>query len=127
MRDGGDLQPASRERAVGVYRYAGLSTTSSSSTRQAALDDAIRPARPAVAEDPFAHLPLAEQIDVVVDVTGSVEFGAQVVLEAFAHGKHVVLMNAEVDATIGPILQVYAHAARRHPLGVRRRRAGRCR
>ena len=43
-----------------------------------------------------------------MDVTGAVEFGAQVVLEAFKHGKHVVLMNAELDATIGPILQVYA-------------------
>jgi predicted homoserine dehydrogenase-like protein len=41
-------------------------------------------------------------------VTGSVEFGAQVVLEAFKHGKSVVLMNAELDATIGPILQTYA-------------------
>ena len=61
----------------------------------------------------------------LVDVTGSVEFGAQVVLEAFKHGKHVVLMNAEIDATIGPILQVYADRARRHPLGLRRRRAGR--
>ena len=41
-------------------------------------------------------------------MTGSVEFGAQVILEAFRHGKPVVLMNAEVDATIGPILRVYA-------------------
>ena len=60
----------------------------------------------------------------LVDVTGSVEFGAHVVLEAFEHGKPVVLMNAEVDATIGPILQVYAQQARRDPLGLRRRRAG---
>ncbi len=36
------------------------------------------------------------------------EFGAHVVLEAFRHGKDVVLLNAELDATIGPILQVYA-------------------
>ena len=43
-----------------------------------------------------------------VDVTGSVELGARVALEAFRHGKHVSLMNAELDATIGPILQVYA-------------------
>ena len=50
----------------------------------------------------------AEQIDVLIDVTGSVEFGAQVLLEAFKHGKSVVLMNAELDATIGPILQTYA-------------------
>ena len=81
---------------------------------QAALDDAIRAGRPAVTDDPFL-LCRSEQIDVLVDVTGSVEFGAHVLLEAFAHGKHVVLMNAEVDATIGPILQVYAEQARRHP------------
>ena len=29
-------------------------------------------------------------------------------MDAFRHGKDVVLMNAELDATIGPILQVYA-------------------
>jgi predicted homoserine dehydrogenase-like protein len=29
-------------------------------------------------------------------------------MEAFKHGKDVVLMNAELDATIGPILQEYA-------------------
>ena len=59
----------------------------------------------------------------IVDVTGSVELGARVALEAFAHGKHVVAMNAELDATIGPILQRLCQAARRHLLGVRRRRA----
>jgi predicted homoserine dehydrogenase-like protein len=37
-----------------------------------------------------------------------VEFGARILMDAFEHGKSVVLMNAEVDATIGPILQVYA-------------------
>ena len=50
----------------------------------------------------------SDQIDIIVDVTGSVEFGANITLEAFKHGKDVVLMNAELDATIGPILQVYA-------------------
>ena len=44
----------------------------------------------------------------VCEVTGDVEFATHVVLEAFQHGKDVVLMNAEIDATIGPILQVYA-------------------
>jgi len=53
----------------------------------------------------------SEQVDVLVDVTGSVEFGAHVVLEAFAHGTHIVLMNAEIDATIGPILHVIRSSA----------------
>jgi predicted homoserine dehydrogenase-like protein len=53
----------------------------------------------------------AEGIDAIVEVTGAVEFGAQVVLEAIKHQKHIITMNAEVDGTIGPILKVYADRA----------------
>jgi predicted homoserine dehydrogenase-like protein len=53
----------------------------------------------------------ADKIDVVVEATGTVEFGCHVVLGAIRHGKHVVLMNAELDATLGPILKVYADRA----------------
>jgi len=94
------------ERAEHVFRYSGLDSVARAET-QSALDTAIRAGRPTVAEDPFM-ICRSDEIDVIVDVTGSVEFGANVILEAFRHGKHVVLMNAEVDATIGPILQVYA-------------------
>ena len=94
------------ERALHVYRYSGREDALVAST-VAELDDAVGAGRPAVTDDAFL-LCESEQIDVLVDVTGSVEFGAQVLLEAFSHGKSVVLMNAELDATIGPILQVYA-------------------
>src|SRR5712691_10102748 len=93
------------ERALGVYRYAGCEDVRSVSS-QASLDEAVRRGLPAVAEDPYT-ICRSPEIDVVIDVTGSVEFGARVILEAFAHRKSVVLMNAEVDATIGPILRVY--------------------
>jgi predicted homoserine dehydrogenase-like protein len=94
------------ERAAQVFEYAGCGEVATFSS-QTALDETLRKGAPAVAEDPFL-ICRSSEIDVVVDVTGSVEFGAQVALEAFAHGKHVVLMNAELDATIGPILHVYA-------------------
>jgi predicted homoserine dehydrogenase-like protein len=94
------------EKAFHVFRYSGLEDIVIAAT-QAQLEDALHSGRPVVTEDPFL-LPRAEHIDVLVDVTGSVEFGAHVVLEAFKHGKDVVLMNAELDATIGPILQSYA-------------------
>ena len=94
------------ERAFGVYRYSGLEDIADCDT-QSSLDEAIRKGRPAVAEDPF-FICRSEEIDVIVNVTGSVEFGARAILEAFRHHKPVVLMNAEVDATIGPILRVYA-------------------
>src|SRR3989442_251961 len=97
------------ERAVGVYRYAGHEHVVSAAT-QAAIDEAIRRGVPAVAEDPFT-ICRSPEIDVVVDVTGSVEFGARVILQSFQHEKPVVLMNAEVDATVGPILRVYAKRA----------------
>jgi predicted homoserine dehydrogenase-like protein len=53
----------------------------------------------------------AQGIDAIIEVTGAVEFGAHVALEAIQNGKHVILMNAELDGTIGPILKVYADKA----------------
>jgi predicted homoserine dehydrogenase-like protein len=94
------------ERAFHVYRYAGCEDIVAAGT-QGALDEAVRRGVATVAEDPFT-ICRSPEIDVVVDVTGSVEFGAHVILEAFRFGKPVVLVNAEVDSTIGPILRLYA-------------------
>jgi predicted homoserine dehydrogenase-like protein len=94
------------ERAQQVYQYSGIDEIVIASS-QTQFDQAIHEGKAVVAEDPFM-LCRSDAIDVIIDVTGSVEFGAHVILEAFKHGKPVVLMNAEVDATIGPILQVYA-------------------
>jgi len=96
------------ERAVELFGYAGHDGTSVASD-QDGIERAIAERGRVVTDDPLA-LCRAEQIDVVVDVTGSVELGCQVALTAFEHGKHVVAMNAEVDATVGPMLHV--HAAR---------------
>jgi predicted homoserine dehydrogenase-like protein len=94
------------ERAVAVFKYAGCEDIVVAES-QLKFDDAAARARPVATEDPML-LARSPHIDVLVDVTGSVEYGAHVVLEAFRHGKDVVLMNAELDATIGPILQTYA-------------------
>lgn len=93
-------------RAVDVFRYSGRDNAAIVET-QRKLDEAIEAGVPAATEDAML-LARSPHIDVIVEVTGAVEFGARVILEAFKHGKDVVLMNAEVDATIGPILQVYA-------------------
>jgi predicted homoserine dehydrogenase-like protein len=94
------------ERALDVYRFAGCEDAKTVST-QATLNEAVDRGLPAVSEDPH-FICRCPQVDVVVDVTGSLEFSARVILDALAHGKPVVLMNAEVDATIGPILRVFA-------------------
>jgi predicted homoserine dehydrogenase-like protein len=94
------------ERAAHVYEYAGLGPASAVSS-QSEFEDAVSAGRPVITEDPtlICH---SDQVDALVDVTGSVELGARVALDAFSHGKHVILMNAELDATIGPILHRYA-------------------
>ena len=94
------------DRAAGVFRYAGLEDVVVTEA-QTTFDDCVRSSKPVVTEDAML-LARSPFIDVLVDVTGSVEFGARVALEAFEHGKDVVLMNAELDATIGPILHTYA-------------------
>jgi predicted homoserine dehydrogenase-like protein len=97
------------QRALDVLRYAGFGEARLVGS-QSQLDADIAAGCPAATEDALL-LCRSDYVDVVVDATGSVEFGAHVAMEAFKHGKDVVLMNAELDATIGPILQVYA---RRH-------------
>src|SRR6266496_1052187 len=94
------------QKALHVLNYSGLENPIEAVT-QSQLDDAIRRGKPAFTQDVML-LARSEHVDVIVDTTGSVEFGTHVVLEAFKHGKDVVLLNAELDATIGPILQTYA-------------------
>jgi predicted homoserine dehydrogenase-like protein len=94
------------QRGRDVFDYSGqVGVVHANSQRQ--LDQAIVTGVPVVTEDALL-LARSDLVDVIVDATGSVEFGARVALEAFKHRKTVVLMNAEIDATIGPILQVYA-------------------
>ena len=94
------------KKGLHVYNYSGLEGVIVA-TNQGELEDAIRSGKPVVTQDALL-LARSEQVDVIVDTTGSVEFGARIALEAFKHGKDVVMLNAEIDATIGPILQTYA-------------------
>ncbi len=74
------------------------------------LEEAIARGQYAVTDDAML-LCQADGIDALIEVTGTIEFGAHVVMEAIAHRKHIILMNAELDGTIGPILKVYADRA----------------
>jgi predicted homoserine dehydrogenase-like protein len=94
------------QRAFDLCQYAGASDPVACTTQREA-DLAIEDGKVVVTDDAFL-LARSTGVDVLVDVTGSVEFGARVALEAFSHKKDVVLLNAEIDATVGPILQVYA-------------------
>jgi predicted homoserine dehydrogenase-like protein len=91
------------------FREAGIDEwTHVASAREA--DAAIGRGTPVITDDPFV-LTACNAIDVIVEVTGTVDAAARVVLDAFAHQKHVVLVNAELDSLLGPILKVKADEA----------------
>jgi predicted homoserine dehydrogenase-like protein len=77
---------------------------------QDALDRVLARGGRAVTSDPLllCHAP---DIEAIIECTGEVEHGAHTVTEAIANRKHVMLMNAELDATVGPILKVLADRA----------------
>lgn len=97
------------DQAEGAFRYAGFEKIARPDT-VAELDDAIEAGIPAVTDD-HAIVCGSAAVDAIVEVTGSIHYAAQVTLDAIAAGKHVVLMNAELDGTVGPILRTYADAA----------------
>ena len=71
---------------------------------------AIKRGLPALTDDPSVLI-ACDAIDLLVEVTGTVEAAAGVALEAFDHGKPVVLVNAELDSLLGPILKAKADKA----------------
>ena len=76
----------------------------------AELERSVSEGQYAITEDPML-LCRAGPIDAIVEVTGTVEYAAHFVLEALSSRKHVILMNAELDGTIGPVLKTYADKA----------------
>jgi predicted homoserine dehydrogenase-like protein len=96
-------------RAELAYQQAGVEDLQTVETT-GQLEAAISQGKYAITDDAML-LCEAEGIDAIVEATGEVEFGAHVTLKAIEHGKHVILMNAELDAVVGPILKVYADKA----------------
>lgn len=51
------------------------------------------------------------RIEVVIEATGDPATGVRLARLAFRHGKHVVMVNVEADALVGPLLAEEARAA----------------
>jgi predicted homoserine dehydrogenase-like protein len=92
---------AFREAGITEWRHA-----ESSREAEAAINRGV----PVLTDDPSV-LTACDAIDILVEVTGTVAAAAHVVVEAFEHGKHVILVNAELDSLLGPILKMKADQA----------------
>ncbi|RVU21055.1 NAD(P)H-dependent oxidoreductase [Methylobacterium oryzihabitans] len=92
-----DLDPERARQAVARIGW----PAERSSARS--LAEAMRTGATFITED-AAALTAGDGIDVIVEATGNPGVGIRHALHAFAHGKHVVMVNVEADALAGPLL-----------------------
>ena len=115
-----DLTPAMRttlivnrtvQHAIDAYIQSGRSRQEiivSDNIRE--LQSALENGRPAITTK-LQSIRELEGLDAAVEVTGAVEYGAEMAMYAIEGGKHVIMMNAETDATVGCALKQLADAA----------------
>jgi len=97
------------EHAERAFREAGITEWRRvSSAREAAnaIDHGL-----AIYTDDASAVAECNAIDIVLEGTGTIEYAAGVVVSAIDHGKHVVLVNAELDSVLGPVLKARADRA----------------
>ncbi|XAL99615.1 Gfo/Idh/MocA family oxidoreductase [Phycisphaeraceae bacterium D3-23] len=97
------------QRARDLLNEAGVTSVAEVASTKA-LEEAVNNGKLAIADDPM-QLCEAGNIDVLMECTGHPEFGAQVAVASIENGKHTILVNAELDATVGPILKHKADKA----------------
>jgi predicted homoserine dehydrogenase-like protein len=90
------------ETAVGALQAAGAPAVAVVADVDE-LDRTVDAGGTAVTDDPDL-LSASRRLECLVEATGHVGYGARVVTAAIERGKHVVLMNAELDGTVGPLL-----------------------
>jgi predicted homoserine dehydrogenase-like protein len=99
------------ERAISAYRAAGLKTSDIVATDDpVCLSAAMWKGLPAVTTDIELAAEVAP-VDVFIDCTGAVEYGARAALACIRNGRHFVSLNAEADATVGCALKQEADRA----------------
>jgi len=74
------------------------------------LTQAIEKGRPTYTEN-WEIVTQCGLIDVFVEGTGTIEYAAPIVTAAIDGGQHVVMLNAELDGTVGPELKRRADSA----------------
>lgn len=94
------------ENAESVYNVAGIETVEHISSAPE-LDEVIAKRKYAITDDPTAIFE-CDNIDAVIETTGEVEFGAYAALASLQSGKHTIVLNCEMDATVGPLLKTIA-------------------
>lgn len=89
---------------IAVYGIADINKEAMEFASDAYLDHCLYPHKVLMSTD-FNEIINNEKIDIVVEATGITEVGAQVAMACLLAKKHLVLLNVEVDVTIGPLMK----------------------
>ena len=85
-----------------------LSLVPRAADSSAEIHEAVRRGEVAVCEDGMS-LSKMDGADVLIESTSAIAAAGQFALQALEHGKHLILMNAEIDLIFGPYLMQRAH------------------
>ncbi len=91
------------DNAEKIYRNAGVGNIESVSSA-GQLSSVVSKRGYAITDNPEVLFE-CDQIDAIIETTGEVEFGAWCALHSITAGKHTIVLNCEMDATVGPILK----------------------
>ena len=78
-------------------------------TSTASIEDGAKQGKTVITGD--ARQLIESRLDVIMEITGVPEAGAQHAWQALESGKHVVMVNVEADALLGPVLARKAEKA----------------
>ena len=98
------------QRGIDAFEASRTGETVVRADTAAEISAAIKAGQPVVTTDPGA-LARAEGLDAIIEATGSMDYALEAVEGALETAKHVILMNAELDGTVGPLLKVKADKA----------------
>lgn len=99
----------SLERPIDAYKTAGLDNYKIVDSLSE-FESTARQKIPIISQN-VNLLIKSQELDLIVDLTGSIEFSTYLTVEAIKNNKHILSFNAELDATIGPILKYKADQA----------------
>jgi predicted homoserine dehydrogenase-like protein len=99
------------ENAKKAFLHAGISEENIKYAKTIEEADAFIKDGKSVIADHSDVATKSEFIQVVIDATGVTEVGAKIALDTILGKKHIVMLNAEADVVIGPVLKKFADAA----------------
>lgn len=97
------------EKAIDAYKAVGISSYEIADSVDS-LNSAIAKRIPAITNN-IDVVCRANDLDIIIEVTGTIEFASSTILKAFENKKNVLSFNVEIDATLGPILKRKAKEA----------------